>query len=129
MATLATREQILGIEDAEYRDVEVPQWNGLVVRLKALTALERDRFDGTMTTGRGKNVKVNWEHARARLIVATAVDEKGEPLFTHKDIEALSQKNAAAVDVLFAAAQELCGITNRDIEDLAGNLKSSRSEE
>jgi hypothetical protein len=114
MATL-NRLDILGSDDLHLEKISVPQWGGdLFVRI--LTAAERDAFEASVSGGKRRNL-VN---LRARLVVLTACDEKGERLFQDADIEALGKKSAAAMDRVFGVSAALNGFTSGDIESLEG---------
>lgn len=44
-------------------------------------------------------------------------------------MKALGRKSAAALDRVFAAGQRLNGLTNQDVDELAGNSMSDHSED
>jgi hypothetical protein len=54
------------------------------------------------------------------LIVACALDDKGDPIFTQADIFELSKKSAIAISKVFEAAAELNGLTQKAVDDIAG---------
>jgi hypothetical protein len=121
--TFFSRDEILKVDDQEFRDVPVPMWGGKKVRIVSITAKERDAFEASMFKGKGKNKQENMENLRARLVQKTAVNPKtGIRLFEDGDTEALGRKNAAAMDLLFTAAMELCGMSKKDVEDMTENL-------
>lgn len=115
-----TKEAILGINDLQLQEVEVPEWGGSVY-VRGLSGAERDAFEASVVEQRGKIAKVNMVNLRAKLLVLTICDEKGEQLFTHADIEALGQKSAVALQRLFDIASSLSGLSAEDAEDLAKN--------
>lgn len=115
------RDQILAISDLPTEEVIVPQWGGMKVWVRGLTAYERDAFEADNITGRGKNRDVNLRGIRARLVALCAVDENGERIFSNDDVEALGGKSSAAVGRLFDVASRLNGISESDVEELAGN--------
>jgi len=112
-----TRLEILGSDDLNAEEVQVPEWGGLV-RVRMLTAGERDKFE-TDVAGIGGKSK-NMTNLRARLVVLTACDDALAPLFEPGDVEALAKKSAAAVDRVFSVAAKLNGFTSSDIEELEG---------
>lgn len=123
MSHYASSEDILSFDDGTYEDVPVPEWsrNGtpVVVRLRSLTGEEREDFEARSIVGSGNNTRINTRNMRARLIQLCAVNvETGEPLFSAAQVMKLSQKNAAALDKLFAVAQRLCGLTEDDVKEL-----------
>lgn len=127
MAKLLTKEQILDAQDLETREVEVPEWGGVVL-VKGMTGVERDDFEAQMIVGKGKNTTVNMKNVRAKLVAASVVDEDGQRLFTDQDVQALGKKSAAALDRVFAVAQRLSKIGKDDIEELAKNLPDDLSD-
>ncbi len=114
-----TAEEIFAIDDMEVRPVFVPQW-GRKVRLKMMTAMERDQFEASTVDQRGGKQKPNLANLRARLVSRCVVNAKGEPLFTSGYVSRLgAEKSAAAIDFLFQQCQKLNGFTKEDIEELA----------
>ena len=126
MSTALSRESILNFSDEVKEKVDIPQWNGYVY-VKSLTGQERDDFEASCLTGRGKSRDVNLKNMRAKLLVLTVIDESGKHLFTHSDIEALGKKNASALDKIFSVSQRLAGIGEQDIENLTKNSEPDQS--
>jgi hypothetical protein len=105
------RDQILAVEDLPHKDVEVPEWKGSV-RIRTMTAGERDDFESSVNEiGTDGKVKFNRENFRAKLLAKVIVGEDGKRLFTDADIKALGSKSAAAINRLFAVAQEINGLS------------------
>jgi hypothetical protein len=125
--TLLTRDAILGASDIKTEDVHVPEWGG-TVRVKGLTAAQRDRFEADSVTGNGKRRDVNLINIRARLVALSIVGEDGAPLFNPGDVKALGDKSAGALDRVFSVASRLSGIGEEDIEELGKPLESDQSE-
>jgi hypothetical protein len=123
MSGFLTAEMIFAAPDIETEDVFVPQWGGKV-RIKGMTAAERDRFEESIYQQRGNNMELNRKNFRAKLVSLSAVDEEGVLLFSKFDIDKLGAKSAAAMDLLFAAAQRVSGISATDEEALT-NVKNS----
>lgn len=104
-----------------FEDVPVPEWGG-VARVKALSGAERDRYEASLATQRGKKMQMDMTNARARLVAIAVIDEAGQPLFSPRDAEALGEKSAAALDRVFDAAMRLAGMKATDLEELTGNF-------
>lgn len=126
---LLSAAEILGADDATYELVAVPEWGkDAGVRLRSLSGEERDAFEkgSVKVTGKGKNEtrEVVLDGIRARLVAASAVDEKGERLFTDAQAAALRKKNGAVLDRLFAVAQRLSGLSKEDVDELAGESEA-----
>lgn len=119
-----TRDAILGADDLARETVPAPEWGGEVV-VRALMGFERDEFEESMFTGRGKDRRANFANLRARLVALAVVDAAGKRLFTDADAAALGKKNAAVLDRVFSVAQRLSGLSAADVEELAGNSAPS----
>lgn len=113
-----TADEIFDIEDVKIELVSVPQWGGKKVRLKMLTAAERDEFEAsTVETKRGKQ-KPNLANLRARLVARCMVDAEGNRVFQSGDVARLGRKSSKALDRLFAKCQEINGFSDKDIEEM-----------
>jgi hypothetical protein len=127
---LLSREAILGVEDIPTQDVEVPEWGG-TVRVKGLNGKERDQYEasvvGDTAAKKGQARRLNMANMRARFVSLCIVDEEGVRLFSDGDVTALGAKSAAALQRVFKVAQELSGLTDEDVEELAGNSEAGQS--
>ena len=121
MTTMLTRDAILAASDLPRELVEVPEWGGSVY-VATMTGTERDAFEAAILDLKRRGAaKVNLENVRAKLLVRVLVDEAGNRLFSDADAEVLGRKSAAALDRLWAVAQRLNAMTDRDVEDLRKN--------
>lgn len=121
-----TRESILAKQDVVTDRVDVPEWGGHLF-VKAMTGKERDLFEESLIVGRGKNREVNLRNMRAKLISRTAVNSRGEKLFTPTDVEVLGDKSAAALQRVFSKAQDLAGLGDDDVDELTAELGEEES--
>jgi hypothetical protein len=115
---LLSKGQILDAEDLTTEDVEVPEWGG-TVRVRSLTGTERDKFETDMVDKHGKATKLG--DIRARLAALCMVDAKGQRLFSDAEAHALGKKSGAALERVSSVAMRLAGLTQDDVEELAGN--------
>lgn len=116
-----SREAIFAAKDLETIEVEVPEWDGTVI-VRGLTGRERDEFEASMMERRGKQMVPNVANVRAKLVVKCVVDENGKRLFTDQDANEMGEHSAAAVNRIYAAASKLSGLTDEDVEELAGDF-------
>lgn len=116
-----SREAILAISDTQIETIDVPEWNTMV-RVRGLTAAERDQFEGEIVQRNGKDVRTNTKNIRARLVVLSVVDADSARLFTYHDIATLGEKSAKALDRIFSKAMELSGLRDEDVAELAENF-------
>ena len=119
-----TKETILAADDLPRQEVSVPEWSGHVW-VRTMMAVERDAFEASALNG----TDVDKRNIRARLAVATLVNEDGDVLFDYADMEALGRKSAAALDRVFDVAMRLNRLSKDDVEDLAGNFEPGQSED
>lgn len=117
MPELSLRDRILSADDRKKEAVFVPQW-GLSVFVRTLTGAERDDWEASIVQQRGKATTYDLRNIRARLVCKCIVDESGKRVFSDHEAEALGEKSAAALDLLFTVAQRLNALTNADVEDL-----------
>ena len=94
--------EILSASDAVIVDVDVPEW-GTVVSLRTLSAAEAMDFND--------KIKKNDKEAPARLVILSAVDAEGQPLFSEKDLGALQRKSLKAILRLQKEAMKLNGLS------------------
>ena len=113
---------ILALRDEVIEEVEVPEW-GTWVRVRAITAAERDRVLASCVSGKGKHQKFDGRLLRLRVVALAAVDRVGCRLFTNAQVVDLGHKNAAAVDRVAYVAFRLGGleddVTEEAVEDFA----------
>jgi hypothetical protein len=120
---LLTRDQILNADDLQTKDVYVRPWGGSV-RIRTMTAHERDQFEQQLFTNKGGK-KERMDDVRAYLVSMCVVDEGGNRLFSERDVKALSQKSANALDIIFGEAQKLNAVTDDDVEEIVGNSEET----
>ena len=112
MSKYLGRDDILKVIDEKFQDVQVPEWGG-TVRVRSLTGLQRSQ----LLKASADEAIEDWIE---RLCAACICDENGNPVFKSEDIKQLRNKNAAALNRVFTAADELNGISSKAIDELAG---------
>jgi hypothetical protein len=100
-------DEILGAQDTEYRDVEVPGWGG-TVRIGSLDAGTMIRF-----TEENEDPKLK-KTASLRLIVASLVDGDGNRIGTETGVEAMKKKDMRSVNMLAEQILELNGFGKKE---------------
>ena len=108
------RDQILQADDIRKIVLEVPEWGGAVT-IQTMTGAARQIFQNSVNKKSGIP-----DNMMERLIIATVIDDKGEPLFVPSDIPALAKKSAVALNRVFEASAELNGLTAKSVDDIAG---------
>lgn len=107
-----------------YKVVPVPEVGaGVAIRLRNLTARERDDYEQDVQVKTKKGYELDPVHIREKLIIRTAVKaDSDELLFDESDLPRLANMPAHVIIRLFRAAQELCGLTE-DPEEVEARLK------
>jgi hypothetical protein len=125
--TYLSKDDIFKADDLPTRDVDVPEWGG-IVRIRALDGTGRGEYDASLQQERPDGTYgVDLRFARAKLASLCIVDEDGGRLFNEFDIGRLGQKSAAALDRVATAAAELSGLTATAVKDAAGNSEAALS--
>lgn len=106
---------ILALPAPKPEKVHVPEWGGSVY-IKRMTVKERDDYETSLFDKKGRP---SMKGARARLLIATAVDANGHKLFSPREEDKIMAMDAAGVDRVTKRAMELSGMTEQDIEDAA----------
>lgn len=124
-----TADEIFDADDSAQERVPVPEWGGAVI-IRGLSGAERDHYEATiMAQDKKGNVKMRLANARAKLVVAAAVDAEGKPLFDEADVKRLGRKSAKALQRVYDKASELAGLSDDDLEDLVGNSDADQSDD
>ena len=121
---LLTRDQILQAEDLPSEVVQIPEWNGSVM-VRGLTGSGRGKFQNSIMSQNGKadsKMTIDMKEAEMRLVAECTVDEKGEQLFTLKDIVELGKKSGSAINRISDVAMRLSGFTQDDLQELTENF-------
>ncbi len=127
---LLSRDAILSAKDDQVDLVHVPAWGGSLY-VRGMTAGELDNFYKSMRKGQGNKVRVDTDLFQSRVVARCAV-ESPEPgarrLFDASDVEALKNKNGAALKLVFDVAARLSGITDAEEEEIAEDFDDAQSD-
>lgn len=116
--SLLSKEDILKADDRETRDVDVPEWGG-VVRVRELSGTDRDAYDASrMVEGPDGKFHPDFGNSRAKLVALSVVDEDGNLLFNELDVGRLGQKSSTALQRVADVAAELSGLTQQAGQEL-----------
>jgi hypothetical protein len=114
-------DQILGADDRNYEDVDVPEWGG-TVRVVGMSGSDRNAYQASLVViGSNGNVqRLNMTDQLAKLLARCLHDDEFNRLFSDKEIKALGTKNGAILERLSGIAQRLSGLRKEDVEAAAG---------
>lgn len=121
--------------DIQKEYVHVPEWASdaedaanTYVCIRGLTGTERDSYEASIVSFKGKDKQVNLRNARAKLVAACLIDEDtGDRLFKDHEVTLLGERSAVALNRVFEAAQRLSGLTEADVKELVEELKNDQS--
>jgi hypothetical protein len=120
---MLTRDAIFAAQDRAFEDVDVPEWGGMV-RIAVITGTDRDAYEASMYEMKGKEIKLNRDDMRAKLLARAIVDENLKRIFTDADIRELGKKSSKVIERLFTVAQRLNGMTDESVKELEKNSES-----
>ena len=125
-----SKAQALRKRELPKRQVFLPQWADenqdpaeVYVYVRTLTAGERDYWETTLAENAGEDSRLNMKDIRAKLAALAAVDDDENRIFSDDDIEALSQQSCVPVHLIFDAAMDLNGMSQKHVDKLAKNSK------
>lgn len=112
-------EQIAAANDQHEETFEIPEWGGVKLRVRSMSAIEKAeiekswaRRDATKDPGR----------FRADVLAQTLKAEDGTPVGSAEQIyQVIMNRNAEIVERLFDAACRVSGFREKDVETLAKN--------
>jgi hypothetical protein len=93
---------------------------GAVVIVRGMTGLERDAFQKSIISGRGRRSTVNMENITAKLVARCVINEDGSRSFTDsdEDIAKLGNLRGDVLNRIYDAAARLSGLSQADLEEL-----------
>lgn len=97
--------------------VELPELNGHVF-VRAMSGVQRDAWEKSLITGRGKRRAVDTANVRARLAVQCLCDDQGVRLFGDDDADVLGHLRVDSLNRIFEVAQRLSGVSDEDVDEL-----------
>jgi hypothetical protein len=114
---LMTREEILSKSVLKSAIVSVPEFGG-DIRVTEMSGAMRDAWEQSLQE---RDASKRMVSPRAKLVVATAVDDNGNALFTDKDVDRVSKLSSKALDRICNAAQRLNKLMAEDLESSEKN--------
>lgn len=91
------------------------------VYLKEMTGSERDSYEQSLYNMERNKLQMAMDNARAKLLVKVICDEDGTLLFKSGDIQAVGNLPSSIADKLFSKAQEMNGLSDKDVDELTKN--------
>lgn len=118
---MVSKQSILGYKRTKpLESINVPEWGGKVY-IRVMSSNERDAYEAETVQVNGKNVTLNRQGARARLLVKVVCDESGHRLFEDRDAKMLGEQPADLIEPVVEFASRVNKLSKEDIDDLAKN--------
>ncbi len=132
---LLSKLQILDAVDLARERVSVPEWGGDVM-VRALTGIEREEFDGTISSIRqtiggkkGNEIEFHANRVRIALVSRTMIDESGARMFVNElDVQRLGAKSAQALERVYVVAARLSGLTADSVDEAVKTSGDSQAD-
>lgn len=120
---LTSIEQL--VSKSTTKPIEVPiRALGESVYIRAISGAERDGYEASVNDG----VRTNLANYRARLCVLALSDAEGKRICKDSDAPKLGRDmEAQAICEIFDAARKHNGLTEEDVQELAGNSPTEPS--
>lgn len=118
---ILTAADILQADDIRTVDVLTPEWGG-AVRIRSLTANEAIEFARSQTNKKENTSAID-------IVVLSAIDEDGEKLFTHEQIDALRKKSFRPIIQIQEKALEINGMSIKAHEKAKNDSSEVASED
>jgi hypothetical protein len=111
--------------------VVIEGWGTAIIQ--GLSAAARDSYEASVVVlRRGKGGRTeegrDFDNVRAKLVVRCLIGTDGRPLFGAHEYDLVGQLPAMVIDKLWEAATRLSGMTEEDIEELAGDFPETPPE-
>ena len=124
------KDLILGSDDLPFRDVTIPEWGNVEVRIKAMTDRQLADYQDSSTkmrTHKGDDgVDIQMKNRRAHVVVKCLYDpETNTRIFDDRDAVKLESKNAGVVAALFAVISTLTNLDRSFEEQVEDAEKNS----
>jgi len=115
-----SKAAILAAKDTKLSEaIPVPEWGGDVF-CKTLSGTERDAFEEAYSEQKMKSF-------RARFLVLTLCDDKGQRLFEDGDVTEIGKKSSVVINRLFEIGWQHNAFTNEAVESLGEGSPDGQS--
>ncbi len=103
-------------------EVKIPEWGGIVVRVRSLMADEKTAFEESRrVTDKAGKPTIDNSHFRSKLVCLAACRDNGEPMFKPDDYRRLGQLSAPGLERIVDAALRLNRMGEFAVEEAEKN--------
>lgn len=133
---MSLRDAILNADDIQHKDVKIPEWDGVTVRVMGFTDEQLGAWRAKTSALRARqrtgdqdlDFEISMKHMRAELLVKCLRDpETDKRIFKDNDAQRLAQKHAGVMQGLDALATHLSGL-DKDYKDQVKDAEEDFSE-
>lgn len=105
--------------------VQVPGLDGGVC-VKGMSGVDRDIYESSLFSGKGKHRDINMRNVRAKLVVACTYDlETDERIWDDSEVDQVGALPARMLNPIFSVAQRLSGISEEEIDELGKPIEGT----
>lgn len=131
------KQLIADAEDVRYEDVEIPEWNGIKVRVKGLTSDQLDLYEAKQIAlsrrDTATDTEVKMRNHRAELVAQVLFDPDTDTRIfpdVKEGSNVLRKKASGIVNGLFVLAQTLSGMDRefgKKVEDAKADFNEGQN--
>jgi hypothetical protein len=114
---MLSRDEILSKTSLKKQTVHVPEWGGSII-VSEMNGAARDEWEQSLQDRDSKGRLIS---PRAKLIIATVVDEAGNRLFTDADTEQIGKLSSSSLIMICDVAQKLNKLLGEDLDEAKKN--------
>lgn len=114
---MLSKDEILSKTKLRTQVVSVPEWGGEVI-VSEMSGSTRDEWEQSLQVRDSNGHLIS---PRAKLVIATVVDEGGNCLFSDKDTEQIGKLSASSLIAICNVAQRLNKLLAEDLEEAKKN--------
>lgn len=114
---MLSRNEILSKTILKRQAIYVPEWEGEVL-VSEMNGASRDEWEQSLQDRDSKGRLIS---PRAKLIIATVVDEAGSRLFTDADTEQIGKLSSSSLIMICDVAQRLNKLLGEDLDEAKKN--------
>ena len=96
------------------------------VRVRGLSADELESYQESIAGG--ASGRITFRKAMSRLVAMCVINEDGSPFFDKHEVAKLGEAPSWMITQLFQSACRLSGMTESDVQELAGNFDETPGE-
>lgn len=116
---MISRDKFLAMKSRRYLDVKVL---GEEYRIQSMSEAEKADYEIKL---QDKKAGMSYKKSRALFLCRVLVDENGERLLLDSDCDAVMAMDGKITSTLYGVAQDHCGYSEGDIEELVKNSEAA----